>query len=400
MKIGLIRERKKIGDNRVALTPMQCMEIPRIFKDVLVVVEASPDRCISNEEYINEGVAMQSDMSDCDVLLGIKEVPPEHLIAGKTYLFFSHTKKKQPSNKPLMQALIQKGVRMIDYECLTHADEQRILGFGFYAGIVGAHNGLQAYGKKFNLYILPSAHRLLGYQELLRSYEKIMLPPVKIAVTGSGKVASGILELLHQIGIESVEPADYLTHEYAYPVFTHLKGQHLYARKDDNSYHRDDFHAHPEKYKCLFRQYTYQTDVLMNGIYWEEKIDRLFAKEDVKNNNWRIAVIADVTCDPLGSVPINLDVSTIQSPVYGIDRNSLTMVEPYQPNKQIIDIMAVDNLPNELPRDASHYFGTQLIKFILPELLKPQSDIIQRATICENGHLTEKFGYLSDYAYT
>jgi hypothetical protein len=288
---------------------------------------------------------------------------------------------------------------MVDYECLTHSDDQRILGFGLFAGIVGAHNGLLTYGKKFGLYTLPAAHEVRDHDELLAAYEKIKLPNIKIVMTGSGKVAAGVLDVLTQLDIEAVEPSDFLTHQYEYPVFTHLKGATLYARKDNELFHRDDFHAHPEAYKCLFSSYVKQADILMNGIYWEERIARLFEKNDIKRKDWRLNVIADITCDVDGSVPINMGSSTIADPVYGVDRDTLERTTPFQHTRDVIDIMAVDNLPNELPRDASQYFGVHLEKYILPELLQPESSILKRATICEYGKLTKKYEYLADYAY-
>lgn len=381
------------------LTPKQCVEVIEQYPDIKIVVEPSPDRAFPDSAYTEAGIPLQEDLSDCDVLLGVKEVPADKLIPNKTYFFFSHTKKKQPYNKKLMQALIKNGIRMIDYECLTHADEQRILGFGLYAGIVGAHNGLMTYGKKFGAFDLPAAHSVGTYQELLDIYAKTKMPNIKIAMTGSGKVAAGILEVMTHLDIEPVEPEDYLTHQYEYPVYTHLKGSSLYSRKDNGEFHRDDFHAHPENYKCVFSRFVPQTDILMNGIYWDRKIARLFEKQDVQRKDWRISVISDITCDIDGSVPINVGASTIADPVYGIDRNTLDKAQPFRNTKDVIDVMAVDNLPNELPADASQYFGAHFAKFVLPELLNGDSDIIKRATICENGRLTKYYEYLSDYAY-
>ncbi len=399
IRIGLIRERKKLPDERVAFTPKQCAYLMAHYEGLQIVVEPSPTRCFSDAQYAAEGVTLTTDLTDCDILMGIKEQPGEYLIPDKTYFFFSHTKKKQPYNQPLMHALIDKRIRMIDYECLTYADEQRILGFGLYAGIVGAHNGFKTYGQKFGLYHLPAAHAVGSYKELIAAYQHLKLPNIKIVLTGSGKVASGALDVLTQLDIEGVEPADFLTHQYEYPVFTHLKGANLYARKDNDLFHRDDFHAHPEAYKCLFSKYVNQADMLMNGIYWEQRIARLFSKEDIKRNDWRLSVIADITCDVDGSVPINVGSSTIANPVYGIYRATQQQTAPYQNTKDTIDVMAVDNLPNELPCDASEYFGLHIEKYILPEILKPESDILKRATICTNGRLTKKFEYLSDYAY-
>lgn len=398
LRIGLIKELKTPTDTRVALTPKQCTHIMQHYP-VHIVVEPSATRCIPDAEYAAEGIELREDLCDRDVLLGIKEVKIEKLIPGKTYFFFSHTKKKQPYNRELMQALIDKHIRMIDYECLTHADEQRILGFGLYAGIVGAHNGLLTYGRKFGLYNLPAAHEVKEYKQLEEVYTQVKLPNVKIVMTGSGKVAAGILEVMTHFDIESVEPEDFLTHQYDYPVYTHLKGSSLYARKDNGLFHRDDFHANPEAYKCLFSTYIPQTDILMNGIYWDKHIARLFEKPDVARKDWRISVISDITCDIDGSVPINVGASTIAEPVYGIDRNTLQRVAPYQNDRNIIDVMAVDNLPNELPFDASQYFGAHFEKFVLGELLSGDSEIIRRATICEHGKLTPYYEYLSDYAY-
>ncbi|MCW3121976.1 MAG: alanine dehydrogenase [Flavipsychrobacter sp.] len=399
IRIGLIRERKKLPDERVALSPKQCAYIMANDPNIKIVVEPSPSRCFSDQAYSGLGVELSSDLSDCDILMGIKEVPAEFLIPGKTYFFFSHTKKKQPHNQHLMHALIEKNIRMIDYECITYSDEQRILGFGLFAGIVGAHNGLRTYGKKFGKYELPAAHEVKDYKELIDAYQYLKLPNIKIVMTGSGKVAAGVLDVFTRLDIEAVEPSDFLTHEYEYPVFTHLKGASLYARKDNDLFHRDDFHAHPEAYKCLFSSYVHQADVLMNGIYWEKKIARLFEKPDIRRNDWRLNVISDITCDTDGSVPINVGSSTIADPVYGIERATMQRTVPYQHTKDIIDVMAVDNLPNELPRDASEYFGQHLDKYILPELLKPESEILKRATICEHGKLTKRYEYLSDYAY-
>jgi len=399
LRIGLIRERKAMRDDRVAFTPEQCAYLKAHYPQIDITVEPSPVRCFRDEEYQAAGIALSNDMTDRDVLLGIKEVPVDNLIPGKTYFFFSHTKKKQPYNKGLMHALIQKHIRMIDYECLTHADEQRILGFGFHAGVVGAHNGLLTYGKKNGLYTLPAAHEVRSFQELMAAYTHVKLPNIKIIMTGSGKVAAGVLEVLTHLDIEHVEPADFLTHQYEYPVFTHLRGSTLYARKDNDLFFRDDFHANPEAYKCLFSAYVNQADVLMNGIYWEHRIPRLFEKGDIRRNDWRINVISDITCDVDGSVPINVGASTIANPVYGIERATGSRTQPFIAGKETIDVMAVDNLPNELPCDASQYFGTHFEKYILPELLKAESEILARATICENGRLTSKYEYMADYAY-
>jgi hypothetical protein len=342
------------------------------------------------------GAEVKDDLSDCDILLGIKEVPVLQLLAGKTYLFFSHTKKKQPKNQKLMQAILERKITLIDYECLEHEDGQRIIGFGFFAGVVGAHNGMMAYGNRTGLFSLDRVYKQRSFRELIHTYFGLRLPNVKIAVTGSGRVAHGVLEIMNLMGIHEVEPDEYLKRRFAYPVYAQLKGVELYEKKTTGKYSREEFHEHPELYRCKFLPYTEQTDILMNGVYWEKNIPRLFEKENVMHDNFIIQTIADITDDSNGSVPINSGDQTIENPVYGIDRNTLEKTAPYLKNS--IDIMAVGNLPNELPRDASRYFGEQLIKHVLEDLVGNGSDIIERATMTRDGKLTPQYTYMQDYA--
>lgn len=395
IRIGLIREGKTPADNRVALTPAQCKWIQKTASYIKIVVQSSPARCFSDREYNSAGAEVREDMSDCDILLGIKEVPISQLIPGKTYLFFSHTKKKQPHNREMLRAILEKKITLIDYECLEHDDGQRIIGFGFFAGIVGAHNGIMAYGNRTGLFKLERVYKQKSFRELIHNYFGLRLPNVKIAVTGSGRVAHGILEIMNLMGIHEVEPEDYLKRRFSYPVYTQLKGADLYRSKITGKYSREHFHDHPDEYECIFLPYAAQTDILMNGVFWDKTVPRLFEKTDVPSENFIIQTIADITDDADGSVPINVGDQTIEDPVYGIDKNTLEKTTAYAAGS--IDVMAVGNLPNELPRDASRYFGEQLIKYILEDLVKGGSSIITRATIAKEGKLTEEFEYLKDY---
>lgn len=396
LTIGLIREGKTPADNRVALTPAQCKWILKNRQDIKMLAQFSPNRCYSDAEYEHAGVELREDMSDCDILMGIKEVPASMLIPGKTYLFFSHTKKLQPYNQEMLQDIINKKITLIDYECLEHDDGNRIIGFGFFAGVVGAHNGIMAYGNRTGAFHLDRVNARKSFQHLIHTYFGLKLPNIKIAVTGSGRVAHGILEIMNLLGVHEVEPDQYLSKSFTYPVYVHLKGADLYQPLDGSAYSRDQFHAHPEIFKCLFQQYCSETDILMNGLYWEQNIPRLFAKEDISQPGFRIQTIADVTDDFNGSVPINLGDATIADPVYGVDKITFEKTAPYLPGS--VDVMAVGNLPNELPRDASRYFGEQLIKYVLADLIDAKSEVIKRATIVEDGQLTSEYEYMSDYA--
>ena len=394
--IGLIREGKIPVDNRVALTPAQCKWLVKHFVDVQIVVQPSPHRCFIDEEYIQAGIPVTEDLSACNWLLGIKEIPVTQLLTNKNYLFFSHTKKKQAYNQNLFHQLMDKGNTLVDYECLEHSDGQRIIGFGFFAGIVGAHNGIMAYCNRTGAFHLGRVAEVKDYRELIHTYFGLKLPPIKIAVTGSGRVAHGILEIMNLMDVQEVEPDEFLDRDFQYPTYVHLKGNDLYRHQTTGKYNRDDFHAHPDQYTCTFHQYCAYTDILMNGIYWEPGIPRLFSMEDVKRPYFRISTIADITDDRQGSVPCNLGDGSIDDPMYGINKITGQKVKPYQ--KDTIDLMAVGNLPNELPRDASRYFGEQLIKYVLDDIRIGGSEKIERATILKDGQLTHQFSYLQDYA--
>jgi hypothetical protein len=318
------------------------------------------------------------------------------LVPDKKYFFFSHTRKLQSYNQKLLRSIIEKNMTLVDYECLGHEDGTRLIGFGFFAGVVGAHNGMMAYGNRTGSYSLHRVYKMKNFQELIHTYFGLKLPKVKVAVTGSGRVAHGILEIMNLMEIHEAEPDEFKTTQFSYPVYVHLKGADLYANKLTGKYTRKEFHEHPEYYKCLFEDYISETDILLNGVYWYEKVPRLFQMEDMRKDSFRIKTIADISDDKKGSVPCNLGDNAMEDPVYGVNKMTGQRTAPYIEGS--VDVMAVGNLPNELPRDASRYFGEQLIKFILDDLIKGGSKIIDEATIIEKGKLTNNFMYMKDYA--
>src|SRR6478736_5696930 len=329
IKIGLIREGKIPADNRVALTPAQCKWIHRNSSDVEIIAQSSSVRCFTDREFESAGVQVKDDISECDILMGIKEIPVDQLLPGKTYLFFSHTKKKQPQNQKMMQVILDKKITLIDYECLEHEDGQRIIGFGFFAGVVGAHNGMMVYGNRTGRFQLERVYKQRSFRELIHTYFGLRLPNIKIVVTGSGRVAQGVIELMNLMDVVEVEPDEFLEKKFSYPVYTQIKGADLYERMRDKGYSREDFHLHPENYQCKFLPYAAVADILMNGVYWEKNIPRLFEKTDVQKENFRIQTIADISDDADGSVPINLGDQSMDDDVYGVDRKTLQKTAPY-----------------------------------------------------------------------
>jgi alanine dehydrogenase len=398
MKIGLIREGKVPPDKRVPFTPLQTEEIEQRFPNTKVLCQQSEVRCFKDGEYQSLDIEVKSDVSECDILMGIKEVPIAQLIENKTYLFFSHTIKKQPYNRELLREIIRKKIRLIDYEALKDKQGNRLVAFGRYAGIVGAYNGLWTYGKRFSTYDLRRAFECYDVNDLKLELRKVKLPPVKIILTGAGRVGKGSMETLDSAGIRKVNPTDFLMKTFDEPVYVQLSSSDYHVRKAGGHFNREEFHQYPDRYDSTFVDYTRVADILMAGAYWNPKAPVLFTREDMRSNDFKITVIADITCDIDGSVPSTKKASTIADPIYDYDPENDRVALPLS-NKKFVTVMAVDNLPCELPRSASEEFGKDLIDKVLPVLLTDpdQDDIIRRATITENGALTKAFEYLTDY---
>lgn len=397
MQIGIIREGKTPPDSRVPLTPKQCARILKQY-DLNILVQPSPNRCYPNVEYEAENVTLSDDLSKCEVLMGVKEVPIEQLVPNKTYFFFSHTIKKQAYNRKLLQAILKKNIRLIDYETLTNEKGKRLIAFGRFAGMVGAHNALHTYALRTQSFSLKRMNQCRDYAEAKELYKQIKFPPVKIVLTGTGRVGMGAAEVLKDMGIKEVEPGDFLTQDFGQAVFTQLLCHNYAARNDKKEFSKKHFYAHPDLYHSIFMPYARTADIMINGIYWDNKAPAFFTTEDMRQDDFNIKTIADVTCDiaPVSSIPSTIRASTIADPIFGYDPMSESEVAPFQANA--IDMMTIDNLPNEMPRDASKSFGQQFITNILEELLKGyESPVIKRATITAHGALTEHFEYLRDY---
>lgn len=396
MKIGIIREGKSPNDKRVAFTPDQCIFIQESFKEVEILVQPSECRCYKDEEYSSKGVMLQEDLSSCDILLGIKEVPPQDLISNKKYLFFSHTLKKQAKNKKLLQTLLEKNIEMIDYECLTDQKSRRVIGFGYYAGLVGTYNAVLGYGKRFKMFDLKPAHLCKDVAEIKEELKNVHLPNIKIAVTGNGRVANGAIELLGYLGVRRVTPYEFTHYAFMKATYTQLHSKDFNIKKDASAWDTDEFHQHPENFESIFNEYTEECDILINASYWNPLAPQLFTKEEMKSPKYRIGVIADIACDVDGGIPATKKSTTIDDKFFGYNPNTEAIEEPFK--NETITVMAVDNLPCELPRDASEDFGKNLIEKVLPALLTEDKEgMIERACITKDKKLQPNFRYLSDF---
>ncbi len=396
MKFGIIKEGKTPADSRVLLSPEQCAHLIKQGYDIYV--QRSEVRCFYDEAYDKLGVPLVDDIDHCDILLGVKEVPIEMLIPNKTYFFFSHTIKAQSYNQKLLKACVDKNITLIDYEVLTDDNGKRVIAFGKFAGMVGAHNALWTYGERLGNNPLPRMYTLKDYASAKDIYNAIQAPNIKIVLTGTGRVAGGSVQVLEDMGIQRVRPIDYVTKTYDKAVFTQLSSFYYAKRKDGLEFDNvQDFYNNPQDYISDFHHFTACSDIMINGIYWDNNAPAFFKPEQMAAPDFRIKTIADVTCDiaPVSSIPSTLKASTIADPVFGYHPQSQQETTPYTPSS--IDMMTIDNLPNELPRDASVAFGDMFIQHVLPELNYPNSPMLNRATIAKGGDLGSHFEYLRGY---
>ena len=396
MKFGIIRERKSPPDRRVVLSPKACQHILAKYETAEIVVEPSPIRTYTGAEYKQAGIPVASKMEECDVLLGVKEVPIDALIPNKKYFFFSHTIKKQPYNRDLLHAILEKNIELYDHEVITNAKEQRLVAFGRYAGIVGAYNGFRAYGLKFNTFKLPKAEELPDQTALIEALKSIRLPNIKVLLTGRGRVGNGSREMLDGMGMRRVTVSEYLSEDFNEPVYCQIDAGEYNKRKDGVRGNKIDFFKNPEEYKSNFFRFAEVTDYYIAGHFYGQGAPYLYTREDAKKPDFKIKVVADVSCDIDGPVASTIRPSTIAKPVYGY--NPKTEKETDYKNTSAIAVMAVDNLPCELPRDASEGFGEAFLKNVIPAFFNGDKDgVLQRARMTHNGKLTDRYAYLQDY---
>lgn len=396
MKFGIIKERKNPPDRRVVFSPDELARLKQLHQDVIVSVESSDIRVFNDLQYKNMGIEVVDDCSDCDVFFGVKEVPVANLIPNKSYFFFSHTIKKQPYNRHLLQALLEKNITFYDHETIVDSNNHRLIGFGKYAGIVGAYNSIRAFGIKFELFKLPKAETLSGKEALITHLKRVVLPPLKFVVTGTGKVGSGVKEVLDAIKIKEVTVENYLSKNYTQAVYTQIDVLDYNKRIDGRMLDFNDFFQNPQEYVSDFERFTKVSDIFITGHFYANEAPIILTREMLQSKDCKIKVVADVSCDVNGPIACTLRSSTIAEPLYGYLPSENKEVDVFHP--AAIVVMAVDNLPCELPKDASEGFGKMFMEHVIPAFFNGDKDaILQRAKITENGKLTTRYSYLQDY---
>ena len=396
MKFALIKERKNPPDRRVVLSPQACQKIVQDFPDAEIIVESSEVRVFKDSEYSDLGFQVLNDVSDAQVMLGVKEVPIDALIPNKKYFFFSHTIKKQPYNRKLLQAILKKNIELFDHETIVNKEGFRIIGFGYYAGVVGAYNGIRTIGLKYNAFKLPKASFFKNRIELESELDKITLPKIKIVLTGKGRVGTGAKEVLDHMKIKEVSVDDYLNKKFDEAVYVQIDVLDYNKRKDGKQLDMFDFFDNPQEYESTFKRFTKVSDVFIAGHFYGDGAPVFYTKEDIKSPDFNIKVVADISCDVDGPVATTIRSSTIEDPIYGYDRQTGGEIDFM--DKNAIAVMAVDNLPCELPDNSSRGFGKMFYDHVIPAFFNNDKDgILERAKMTENGKLTKRFAYLQDY---
>lgn len=396
MKFGIIKERKNPPDRRVVFSPNEIKSIQEQFPDAIFKVEPSDIRVFEDASYRNVGIEVTDNLSDCDVLFGVKEVPIEALIPNKKYFFFSHTIKKQSYNRKLLQAVLEQKIELFDHETIVDSDNKRLIGFGRYAGIVGAYNAIRAFGIKFELFKIPKACSLNGKQDLIVQLKRQILPPIKIVISGTGKVGGGIKELLKDMKVKEVSVDHFLTKNFTQPVFTQIDVLDYNKRKDGKKLDNTDFYKNPTEYESDFERFTKVSDIFISGHFYANEAPEILSQKMLQGSDCKIKIVADVSCDVNGPIASTLRASTIEEPLYGYLPSEHKEVDVFHP--AAIVVMAVDNLPCELPKDASEGFGHMFKQHVIPAFFNNDKDgILARAQMTHNGELTERFDYLTDY---
>lgn len=396
LKVGILKETKNPPDRRAAIAPTQAFELVKNFPDVDLFVQSSKLRTFDDKEYTDLGINVVDNLENCDILIGVKEVKKEALIPNKKYLFFSHTAKKQAFNRTLLQEILKKNITLIDYEYLTNEKGARLVAFGRWAGFVGAYNALIAYGKRTGLYDIKRACDCHDFDEFFTELKKVKLPPVKILITGGGRVAHGAMETLAPLILKKVTPAEFVSKDFDEAVYCQIDPWHYTRRKDGEPFNMEHFIKHPELYENTFEPFSKAADILISCHFWDPKSPRFFTSEEMTKPEFKIKVIADVSCDIGGAIPSTVKASTIANPFYGYNPKTEEEGEPF--DKENVTVMAVDNLPGEAPRNASEDFGKKLNHLIFPSLFGDDKEqIIERATIAKDGNLTKKYEYLQRF---
>jgi alanine dehydrogenase len=429
-RIGIRLEDKNEWERRTPLIPPHVRELGEKH-GIEVSVQSSPIRAFNQQEYTLAGAQVVEHLSECPVILAIKEIPQELFEPRKTYAFFSHTIKGQTQNMPMLKRLLDLGCQLIDYEKIVDQSGRRLVFFGNYAGLAGMIDTLWALGQRlawetvetpFSQIRQTHEYASLGeakakIQEVGRQITKKGLPrsitPLICGFAGYGNVSQGAQQIFDLLPVCEIGPAelttldDYSSHHVYKVVFKEQDMVEPLA--PDGAFQLQDYYDHPEKYRSRFETYIPHLTLLVNGIYWSARYPRLVTRRFLRDlfdqgSVPRLRVIGDISCDVEGAIECNLRATSPSDPIYVYDPLTEQVHDGHQGRGVVI--LAVDNLPCELPRESSTHFSTTLMPFV-SEIAKADYDVpfdqcalsptVKRAVIVWHGQLTPDYRYLEEF---
>ncbi len=430
--IGIRHEDKYLMERRVALIPRHVKKLIE-EQGLEFIVEESPKRIFTHQEFEQAGAKIVTDLSPADVVFGVKEMPMTFFEEGKTYIFFSHVIKGQPYNMPMLKVMMEKGVNLIDYEKVTDEMGRRLIFFGKFAGLAGMINSLWSFGQRLKVQGIDTPFSKLRQSHTYDSLEEVKeeirqvgleiaangLPeeicPLTIGFTGYGNVSVGAQEIAGLLPSMEVSPEELLTLKDRKDLPNNVIYKTVFKEWDlsqpndaDKEFDLQHYYGHPEEYHNVFEQYVPHLSILMNCMYWADQYPRIITNDYLKQlfsaGKPKLTVIGDVTCDPDGSIQCTHKGTEIEDPifVYNPKTNEATMGFE---GEGILD-MAVDILPSELPRESSIAFSNALIGYVKAIAAAnydvPFADLdipgpVKRAMILHRGRLTPDFEYISEH---
>ncbi|XP_059703174.1 alpha-aminoadipic semialdehyde synthase, mitochondrial isoform X1 [Haemorhous mexicanus] len=437
--LAIRREDVSAWERRAPLAPKHVKELTKMGYKVLV--QPSNRRAIHEKEYVKAGAIIQEDISEASLIIGVKRPPEDKLIPKKNYAFFSHTIKAQEANMPLLDEILRQEIRLFDYEKMVDQKGMRVVAFGKWAGVAGMINILHGLGLRFlalghhtpfmhigmahnyrNSSQAVQAVRDAGYEISLGLMPK-SLGPLTFVFTGTGNVSKGAQEMFSALPCEFVEPHElkevFRSGDLRKVYGTVLSRHHHLVRKRDGLYDPVDYDKHPENYVSRFHiDIAPYTTCLINGIYWEQNSPRLLSRQDaqkllvpVKSATGamdgcpelphRLLAICDISADTGGSIEFMTECTTIDNPFCMYDADQHITHDSVEGSG--ILMCSIDNLPAQLPIEATEYFGDMLFPYIEEMLLSEGSEpfekqnyspVVRDAVIASNGSLTPKYQYI------
>lgn len=431
--IGIRRENKNIWEKRTPLTPNDIFSLKK-DENLEFVIQTSPIRAFKDEEYEKAGANVKEDLSECDLIFAVKEIPVQYINKDKTYIFFSHTIKGQKSNMPMLKKIMDLKATLIDYEKVTDEKGRRLIFFGEFAGKAGMIDTLWALGQrlynegmKTPFLHIKTAHEYDSFKaatlalldvagEIKKQGMHRSLAPFVLGIAGYGNVSRGAQKVLESLPITEIEPKDIAplfeedepNNKTIYKVV--FKEEHTVEPKSKaDKFELQDFFKHPEKYQSVFKKYLPYLTLLVNCIYWDSRYPRLITKKDAKEmyaegKKPRLKIVGDISCDIEGGIEFTLKSTDPSQPVFVYDPKKDEAIMGFNGNGPVV--LAVDNLPCELPKESSQEFSTVLKKFV-PEIAKADfhADFnklnlppeIKKAVIVYQGELTPDYKYLEKH---